>query len=168
MAISRRFFVTLGCLAACGDGSVPPPTPVGEDAAIEAPACMADTRNDPSNCGGCGRVCATEQRCADGLCVAREPLDTYAGCRGSTGPDLRCDNGRRCVSVGSGGPRVCSTPCLLSEVVCPTAPSGSDARSVCVRNVFYCMLACTAATQCPAGLACRFLPPGGTDGYCAP
>ena len=166
MTIPRRFLVALVWCSACG--SPPPsPAPPGEDAAVEAATCSADTLNDPANCGACGRACVDEQRCADGVCVARDPLDTYASCRAGTAPDVRCDGGRSCVSVGSGGPRVCVPSCALSSARCPDAPGGSDASVVCARLVLYCALSCTATTTCPAGQQCRFLSAGNTSGYCA-
>ena len=156
-------------LTGCSDGNAPP-GPGGQDAALEVetpPPCTADTRTDPANCGSCGHVCDAEETCTGAECVPRDPLENYAGCREGGGRDPRCGISRRCVAVGSGGPRVCVPTCPLTESVCPPAPAGSDARVVCTREGFFCMLACTAATQCPAGLSCRLLPPG-TAGYCAP
>lgn len=162
------WLVALMCITACGDGGSPP-APTGVDAAVEPPpSCAADTRNDPMNCGACGRLCDAEEVCGGGVCTPRDPLPDYAGCREGTGYDRRCGFSRRCVAIGSGGPRVCVPTCLLSESVCPPAPAGSDARTVCTREGFYCLLSCTAATQCPDGQTCRLLPPSNTAGYCAP
>lgn len=161
--------VVCAVLTGCNDSNWPP-GPSAEDAAVEVaapPSCMADTLTDPANCGACGRVCDAEETCTGAVCVPRDPLADYAGCRAGTGRDPRCGVSRRCVAVGSGGPRVCVPACLLAETVCPPAPAGSDARVVCTRTGFLCMLLCTAATRCPDGQTCRLLPPG-TSGYCAP
>lgn len=153
----------------CGDGEPTGPGGGGSPSdAAAPPPCTRDERNDPANCGACGRACSSDQWCVEGTCVAREPpLDDYASCRAGTEPDLRCGTGRNCVTIGSGGPRVCASSCALAESRCRAAPEGSDARPTCTRLVLRCLLACTTETTCPAGQTCRLLPPG-TAGYCAP
>lgn len=168
MRMMGLHLAALVCCASCGDAGNPPGPSAGVDAAVTPPPCSADTLNDPQNCGACGRACDAEESCTSGVCAPRDPLPDYASCRDGTERDPRCGFGRNCVSVGSGGPRVCAPSCALDEARCPAAPAGSDARPACTRLVLRCLLACTGETTCPAGQTCRLLPPAMTSGYCAP
>ncbi len=95
-------------------------------------AACVDTATDERNCGLCGRVCATSQACAAGVCRC------VPSCAG-----------RVCGDDGCGGScGACVSPHVCTEAGACVCPAGSSA----------CGAACCNASQaCVAG-ACRCVP----------
>jgi hypothetical protein len=96
-----------------------------------ADGCEADSANDPSNCGGCGKQCAKGSFCSDGACVDRCPASkvacgqscvdtksdtTHCGACGNV-----CKAGEGCVDGACGG-ACAESPCklLLPQCGCTT------------------------------------------------
>lgn len=76
-----------------------------------------DTKTDSANCGSCGKVCSSNQKCSAGVCVTQTPL-----CGGQT-----CGAGQYC----------CQNACRQSGVgSCPY--QGSSAEYYCPKDTVTC------------------------------
>lgn len=105
----------------------PPPEDRPDAAVRDAPACALDTRNDPMNCGACGRVCrfaGARARCVLGGCVFDGCLPGYANCNFHTedGCEIRTDtDNRHCGACG----RACAQGQLCGRGVCGSTCGGN-------------------------------------------
>lgn len=94
--------------------------------AQEAASCATDTRNDPMNCGACGRVCrfaGAQARCVLGGCVIGECLPGYANCNAhpEDGCEIRTDtDDRHCGTCG----RACAVGQFCGRGACGSTCGG--------------------------------------------
>lgn len=134
-------------LAACS-GSDPAPSSTGGSG-----PCLADTNNDPANCGSCGAACTVGQSCQGGACVVScvapqvecgglcaDPATNSLHCGGCNQP---CGGGEICQNstcvTGScaAGQSMCNGACV--DTLSDTANCGS------------CGAACLVGQTCEGG-----------------
>jgi cysteine-rich repeat protein len=91
------------CPAAC----TMVPFPHQELCGVAGNACV-DLRNDMLNCGACGTVCPSEQRCGDGVCTSET----------CTAAEVHCDG--HCTDITSSSQNCgrCGNACDLDREVC--------------------------------------------------
>lgn len=147
-----------GCLPGLGNCSTPAaPTPDN--------GCESNVADDPLNCGGCGRRCATDNvssvECAGGLCTSSCQLG-YGNCS-TPGPGALDDGCERPVDADNEHCGGCGNDCTLQG-----APAGSlrcgfvtPGECGCVGNAGRCKVDSGTNPQCSAvtGLCVC----GGTD-----
>jgi hypothetical protein len=145
--------------------------------------CETDIRTDPRNCGGCGNVCASGQRCVDRKCVDGGSTcpDGLTRCNGfCVDPSSDSNNCGACGNRCTGGwacrngecqcpgfaPRTCTAPdgsrfcCSQSDQCCGNKCCISSLPVCCgptSRGNYYCLA--------PGGIMCTG-PDGG--GFCCP
>ncbi|MDB4968310.1 MAG: Tryptophan synthase alpha chain [Myxococcales bacterium] len=132
--VSVLMFV-IGALSGCGGSAFP-------DCAASTVECSDskchDLRNDPSNCGACGKTCAAGEVCGSGVCAARCTGGTSA-CNGSC-VDIATD-------VNNCG--ACGNVCSNANGVCV---GGSCAVAPCAAGSFLNGNSCQACSSaCGAG-----------------
>lgn len=130
---------------------------------IECGASCVDASRDPAHCGGCGRACASTERCSAGTCACDPagPSDCAPGC-----PVGTQDCGGSCVDLAR-DPRhcgACGDACAVDELCvsggcqafrsgrgCTSCPCGScwgDFGQCCLHPVLD-VVVCVDADSCP-------------------
>lgn len=141
------------------------------EAAVDVPACDADTRSDPMNCGRCGNVCPLPPHLQRVFCTRGECDFTgacvvgYANCdqdysNGCETPTL--DDPRHCGGCGTVMDQVCTAPtpmCIAGRCsACPAGQRSCRGGSVCTdlisdnNNCGDCARVCGSGTHCVGAL----------------
>ncbi len=140
-------------------------------------ACV-DTKNDPANCGACGKACADGEACVNGACG----LACVGGTTkcGQTCVDTDLDNGncgacgKTCAAglVCSGG--TCGLDCAADQKKCDGSDAGTvdagSSRAFCAavksdnQNCGACGVTCASGQTCLDGTCAK--PPCTTNAQC--
>lgn len=143
------------------DVVVTPDRPVTPDVQPSCPppraqcgAACVDTLTDTSNCGGCGRACASGQQCNSGTCMTGTPTCTSPRVMcGSSCVDLstdatncgvcgfRCSTGQSCSAGNCTGGSTCTTPRRMCGSLCTDITFDATNCGAC-------------GVVCPSGQAC--------------
>jgi hypothetical protein len=115
------------------------------------PGCnpdMADTQNDPNNCGACGRVCAPGHRCCQGVCRDPDSDPSHCGaCGHSCGGNACC--GGLCTNINTPtNCGACGRACAGTEGCCGGACVD---RQKDPANCGACGLRCAPGQVCSGG-----------------
>lgn len=143
---------------------------------IACGSTCVDHLADPSNCGGCGRVCGQGQVCNRGTCETL-PADCTAAANGC-GPGLSCDPATK---TCTGGCRLvtdcplgatCSAPtcaCPTGQHACGQVCVPDDALASCGTRCQACVVPAGGTVACMNGQCTSECGPGFADdaGVCA-
>lgn len=140
MAGGERYGAAIGGL----DSIVPDAPPTCAAGLSRCGAACVDASSNASNCGGCGRACATGQTCVAGVCTTGTTCTPGAVCRTSTGT---CDVAEICTSAGA-----CPSDAFApSSTVCRTSAGTCDVAETCTGS----SAACPSDAFLPSSTVCR-------------
>jgi hypothetical protein len=130
-----------------GSDTLKPPTDASSCPGTVCGGVCTDTKTDPLNCGGCGKVVCHNEACRDGKPVCAPGLSP---CGGAGSSCLGCKN-LRTDPLNCGA---CGTACSTAVTLCmPSAGGGGSSCQV-------------AATGCPTGTGLTRCPASGSPASC--
>jgi formylglycine-generating enzyme len=152
MMRSQLLEILAALLTACRSSeSSPDSQPSCPSGLTECGAGCISVLTDPSNCGGCGLRCPSDQSCGAGVCrCASGQVACDGGCVEPSDPGacsacgLRCGDDEKCCATRCVNVTADDTHCGYCDSPCPAGYRcvGGDCREICDDGMAFCAGKC--------------------------